>query len=122
MIQKFDLEMFFFENVLIKIYLVQRFPIFLVFRLAEGIEEDCEKFFTFAVKLSIQASDHFEEQLSTSHHACFILFDNLKNGQKETVFVSKVSHQECKAFNSEVDDVIRLVLFTQKRNDVVNDD
>lgn len=74
------------------------------------------------MELPVQAADHLVEKLSTSQHARVVLLHNLQDVQQEAVLVPYVSHEEREALDGKVDDVLRLVLLTQQRNDLVDDD
>jgi hypothetical protein len=104
------------------IYLVQRLPILLVLDLLKSIEENSQELLALAVKLPIKSPNHLVEQLSASHNTRLVLLYNLQNDEKKTVFVSEISDKKREALDGEVDDVIRLVLFAEQRNNLVDDD
>jgi hypothetical protein len=103
-------------------HLIQRLPILLVLNLPESIEQNSQKLFAFAVKLSIQPFYHLEEQLSAAHHTRLVLLHNLHDDEKKTVFVLEISHQESEALDGEIDDVFGLVFLAKQRDDFVDDD
>lgn len=74
------------------------------------------------MKLPVMTTNHLKEQFSTAHQARVILTDNFKDHKNKAIFVFEISNQKCKAFDSEINDVFRLVLITQKRDDFMNND